>query len=62
MTRLILADNQSIFRAGAARVLALEDDIRIVAQCDDALRLQAAVEAHKGSVVLFLDRSWSLSR
>ena len=53
MTRLILADNQSIFRAGAARVLALEDDIRIVAQCEDGQRLQAAVEAHRGSVVLF---------
>ena len=53
MTRLILADNQSIFRAGAARVLALEDDIRIVAQCGDAPRLQSAIEAHRGSVVLF---------
>ena len=52
MVRLILADNQSIFRAGAARVLALEDDIRLVAQCEDATRLRAAVEAHKGSVVL----------
>ena len=31
MNRLILADNQAIFRAGAARVLALEDDMRIVA-------------------------------
>ena len=53
MTRLILADNQSIFRTGAARVLAVEDDIRIVAQCEDAQRLRAAVEAHRGSVILF---------
>ncbi len=53
MTRLILADNQAIFRAGAARVLALEDDIRLVAQCDDAAKLAAAVEAHHGVVVLF---------
>ena len=53
MTRLILADNQSIFRAGAARVLALEDDIRIVAQCEDEQRLKTAIEAHRGSVVLF---------
>ncbi len=53
MTRLILADNQSIFRAGAARVLALEDDIRIVAQCGDAQRLQSAIEAYRGAVVLF---------
>ncbi len=53
MTRLILADNQSIFRAGAARVLALEEDIRIVAQCADVPRLRSAVDAHRGSVVLF---------
>ncbi len=53
MIRLILADDQSIFRAGAARVLALEDDIRLVAQCEDGQRLRAAVEAHKGAVVLF---------
>ncbi len=53
MTRLILADNQAIFRAGAARVLALEDDIRIVAQCDDAQKLAAAIEAHSGVIVLF---------
>ncbi len=53
MIRLILADDQSIFRAGAARVLALEDDIRLVAQCDDAQRLKAAIEAHKGAVILF---------
>ncbi len=52
MVRLILADNQSIFRAGAARVLALEDDIRLVAQCEDAARLRAAVETHKGAVIL----------
>ena len=53
MTRLILADNQAIFRAGAARVLALEDDIRIVAQCDDATKLSAAIDANRSSVILF---------
>lgn len=52
MIRLILADNQSIFRAGAARVLALEDDIRLVAQCDDVQRLKSAVETHRGAVIL----------
>lgn len=53
MTPLILADNQAIFRAGAARVLALEDDIRIIAQCDDAAKLTSAIDAHRGSIVLF---------
>jgi DNA-binding NarL/FixJ family response regulator len=52
MNRLILADNQAIFRAGAARVLALEDDMRIAAQCEDATKLFAAIEALRGSVLL----------
>ena len=53
MNRLILADNQAIFRAGAARVLALEDDMRIVAQCEDLARLSNALDAFRGSIVLF---------
>ena len=53
MNRIILADDQAIFRAGAARVLALEDDMRIVAQCDDKSRLLAAIVANRSSVVLF---------
>lgn len=52
MNQVILADNQTIFRAGAARVLALEDDMRIVAQCEDNAKLLASVEALRGSVVL----------
>ena len=52
MNRLILADNQAIFRAGAARVLALEDDMRIVAQCEDLAKLSAAVDASRGSILL----------
>jgi DNA-binding NarL/FixJ family response regulator len=52
MNRIILADNQAIFRAGAARVLALEEDIRIVAQCDDLARLNAAIDGARGAVIL----------
>jgi DNA-binding NarL/FixJ family response regulator len=52
MNRIILGDNQAIFRAGAARLLAMEDDMRIVAQCDDAARLLTAVEAARGAVIL----------
>ncbi|MDQ2833409.1 MAG: response regulator transcription factor [Acidobacteriota bacterium] len=52
MIRLILADNQAIFRAGAARTLALEEDMRIVSQCDDTSRLHSAVEAARNSIVL----------
>jgi DNA-binding NarL/FixJ family response regulator len=53
MNRIILADNQAIFRAGAARVLALEDDMRIVAQCEDMARISSALDAFAGSVLLF---------
>jgi DNA-binding NarL/FixJ family response regulator len=52
MNRLILADNQAIFRAGAARVLALEDDMRIVAQCESAEKLFAAIETFRGGIFL----------
>jgi DNA-binding NarL/FixJ family response regulator len=52
MNRLILADNQAIFRAGAARVLALEDDMRIVAQCESADRFFASLDAFRGSILL----------
>jgi DNA-binding NarL/FixJ family response regulator len=52
MNRIILADNQAIFRAGAARVLALEDDIRIAAQCDDMAKLFAAIDGLRGSIVM----------
>jgi DNA-binding NarL/FixJ family response regulator len=52
MNRIILADNQAIFRAGAARVLALEEDIRIAAQCDDMAKLFIAVDSLRGSIVM----------
>jgi DNA-binding NarL/FixJ family response regulator len=52
MNRLILADNQAIFRAGAARVLALEEDMRIAAQCDDLPKLSSAIDSLRGSVVV----------
>jgi DNA-binding NarL/FixJ family response regulator len=53
MNRIILADNQAIFRAGAARVLVLEDDIRIVAQCEDLTHVLSALDAHRGAILLF---------
>jgi DNA-binding NarL/FixJ family response regulator len=53
MTKIILADNQSIFRAGVAKTLALQDDIRIVAQCMDGERLSQAVRTFRSSVILF---------
>jgi DNA-binding NarL/FixJ family response regulator len=53
MLKLVLADNQAIFRAGAAKVLAVEDDFRIVAQCDTLEKLIGAVETFRGSIVIF---------
>ena len=52
MNRLILADNQTIFRAGAARVLALEDDMSIVAQWDDPARLASSFSGFRSSILL----------
>src|ERR1700731_4954385 len=52
MNRIIIGDNQAIFRAGAARLLAMEDDMRIIAQCEDSVRLVAAVEATRHATIL----------
>jgi DNA-binding NarL/FixJ family response regulator len=53
MNKLIIADSQSIFRSGAAKTLALEDDFRIVAQCADAERLLLALETFRAAIVIF---------
>ncbi len=53
MNQIILADEQAIFRAGAARTLALEEDMRIVAQCDDPARLRNAIESFRFAVLLY---------
>ncbi|MFC6644696.1 response regulator transcription factor [Granulicella cerasi] len=51
--QVVLADNQAIFRTGTSRVLALEDDIHVAAQCSDEERLKEAVGALRQSVVIF---------
>jgi DNA-binding NarL/FixJ family response regulator len=52
MIQVILADNQAIFRAGAARVLALEGNVSIVAQCEDTARLANSLDAHRSAILL----------
>jgi DNA-binding NarL/FixJ family response regulator len=52
MNKIILADNQAIFRTGAAKVLAVEDDFRIVAQCDARDRLKGAIDSFRNAVVI----------
>lgn len=53
MNKVILADNQGIFRAGTAKILAMEDDFRVIAQCPDSDRLYQAIDAFHGAVVMF---------
>lgn len=50
---VILADHQAIFRAGAARVLASEQDMEIIAQCADFPQLMEAVQTFSGALVMF---------
>ena len=53
MLKIILADNQAIFRAGAAKVLAVEDDIRIIAQAQSGEQMMMALEKFRANVLLF---------
>ncbi len=52
MLKLILADNQAIFRAGIAKVLAVEDDMRIVAQAQTPEQMMMALEKFRASVLV----------
>jgi DNA-binding NarL/FixJ family response regulator len=49
---LILADDSDIFRAGAARLLMMEEDLRIVMQCRDISRLVRAIDSYPTSIVV----------
>jgi DNA-binding NarL/FixJ family response regulator len=53
MNKLILADSQAIFRAGTAKVLAMNEDLRIIAQCADLDRMYHAIATFPGSIVVF---------
>jgi DNA-binding NarL/FixJ family response regulator len=53
MLKIILADNQAIFRTGAAKVLAVEDDVRIVAQAENAEKMNMALEKFHATVMIF---------
>jgi DNA-binding NarL/FixJ family response regulator len=53
MNKIILADSQAIFRAGTAKVLALDDELRIIAQCSDNERMMHAVTTFPGAILLF---------
>jgi DNA-binding NarL/FixJ family response regulator len=53
MNKIILADSQAIFRAGTAKVLAMDEDFRIIAQCADLERMLHAISSFPGAIVLF---------
>ena len=53
MNKIILADSQAIFRTGTAKVLAMDEDVRIIAQCTDLERMQHAITTFPGSIVVF---------
>src|SRR5580698_3798014 len=53
MNKVILADSQAIFRAGTAKVLAANDDFRIIAQCSEPERMMHAVATFPGAIVIF---------
>ena len=53
MNKIILADSQAIFRAGTAKVLAMDEDFRIIAQCADLDRMLHAITTFPGAIVVF---------
>src|SRR5258707_12293701 len=53
MLKIILADNQAIFRTGAAKVLAVEDDVRIVAQAENVEKMNMALEKFHATTMIF---------
>ena len=52
MLKLILADNQAIFRAGIAKVLAVEDEMRIVAQAQTQEQMFMALDKFRAAVLV----------
>ena len=53
VTEIILADNQAVFRAGAARVLAHENDLKVVGECTDVDRLREIVAVFARPIAIF---------
>src|ERR1051325_3708968 len=54
--RAILADSQAIFRVGVRKVVAVEDDLRVVAQAESLGQTLAAVAKFPADVLLFESR------
>ena len=52
MLKIIVADNQAIFRAGIAKVLAVEDDMRVVAQAPTVEQARMALEKFRANILV----------
>ncbi len=52
MYKIIIADNQAIYRAGIAKLLSTEDGVHIVAQCPDFARLYHAAETFREAIII----------
>src|SRR5512133_679863 len=53
MLKMVLADKQAIFRAGIAKVLGVEDEIRIVAQVQSGDQLLPSLDKFHPNVLAF---------
>jgi DNA-binding NarL/FixJ family response regulator len=51
--RVIVADSQTIFRAGLRKIFALEDDIRVVGQAETLSQAVAAAKKFSAEVLIF---------
>ena len=54
--RVIIADSQAIFRVGIRKVLAVEDDLRVVGQAETLGQVLSAVQKFPADVLLFESR------
>ena len=54
--RVILADTQAIFRVGVRKVMAVEEDLRVVAQAETLPQTLSAVSKFPADVLLFESR------
>jgi DNA-binding NarL/FixJ family response regulator len=52
MIKIILADSKAVFRAGIAKVLAVDDDMRIVAQTQTPEQMFMALDKFRGAVLV----------
>ena len=53
LTKVILADDVVVFRAGLAEVLAAEPDMVVAAEAGDCKQLEQAIEVHEEAVVVW---------